>query len=1029
MNNIASLTPDNNKFSAKNGAELKSNSMNKKKKIKAQAGTQLIPLPLDNLKPIQEPKFKDANEYYSWHRNQALGRMKPEDVELYKKELEHSQANADAIIALRDPSGGFKSWNEYSKPKKVPYGNVLGRAYGLKHGGKIKDNKGQWNHPGEITEIDSNFITMKGVNYPVLGVSDSGDSKIMLPDKNYKFKGNRVTEYPLAQNGTQMLGMFNQQPIQLDWGSEGLLDLNNDQNNNLNQIGQVAGDLIQGVQMLGQARDQKKQAKQFSKLSSVVKDAAGLAPDKVKRKYVRPEDNIIDPNTLASSYGSGTNYLAKNGKKLQNGQILPQFTNFIDQASGFGNSGNVGNMLGSLIGGGKGQPGGAGKIGSTLGSLAGSAIPGVGTVLGGFLGGAVGGLIDGGQRKQIEKYQKRGQKNLGIATFNQGTKGIHNQYTAFMEDGGKVPSYMQMGGELEVYDNNVEQLSQNPYLGETVMFTGPSHENGGTPIRFGNSQVEVEGGEPATKIDDGLTVFGNMKIPSYGVSELNDPKAKGKKFKTYITELSKTEDKQNKILNKGLELIENSDMSDPYEKLTFASGKAMVEGTNMKLKEIADKKRIASDIQNAILETAEELNIDSDKLAKGKIKKAKNGKKIAQNGWESAFKEGKLNRKDVDRFLFENEGWEKMDAVTLRKITNTPGTTSSQTGSPEFNKWFAKEYKKNPGGTANYKGKPIRLNLATNTPGSSKEDYLSVYDDPMNLKPVDTSPLTNIKPSGKLPKIPQMTRNNFENEMGENNNNLDMLGLLSSVMPYLRPSNQTPLDPNQLSGEMFALSTNQLEPVQAQQYQPLLEQVSDISLQDQLNANQADFNAIKRLTANNPAAQAVLAGQKYQANTGVLGEQFRLNQTQRINTYNKNREVLNDATLKNLQILDQQYVRQAGAKAKTKAVAQEALNSIADKIAKNKLENRTLGIYENLYNYRFGPRGHAWNLNAPMQFNTQGANLPVVDSQGKEVTEVDSTSVRRDRYGMPVGSTSRRTEIKKPKKKGNGGIVKAMKGY
>lgn len=65
-----------------------------------------------------------------------------------------------------------------------------------KNGSVIKDDRGQWAHPGEITEIGSNQITMKGVDYPVLGVSDTGDTKLMQPGKDYKFKGTKVTEYP-----------------------------------------------------------------------------------------------------------------------------------------------------------------------------------------------------------------------------------------------------------------------------------------------------------------------------------------------------------------------------------------------------------------------------------------------------------------------------------------------------------------------------------------------------------------------------------------------------------------------------------------------------------------------------------------------------------------------------------------------------------------------------------------------------------------------------------------------------------------
>jgi hypothetical protein len=71
----------------------------------------------------------------------------------------------------------------------------------MKQGGIIRDDRGQWDHPGEITEIGSNQITMEGVPYDVLGISDTGDTKLMKPGKNYKFKGKKVTEYPMAKNG------------------------------------------------------------------------------------------------------------------------------------------------------------------------------------------------------------------------------------------------------------------------------------------------------------------------------------------------------------------------------------------------------------------------------------------------------------------------------------------------------------------------------------------------------------------------------------------------------------------------------------------------------------------------------------------------------------------------------------------------------------------------------------------------------------------------------------------------------------
>lgn len=65
----------------------------------------------------------------------------------------------------------------------------------------IYDPRGQWAHPGEITKIPSGRITMKGVNYPVLGIDDLGNSEMMFPDHEYNFPGNSVTEYPQMKRG------------------------------------------------------------------------------------------------------------------------------------------------------------------------------------------------------------------------------------------------------------------------------------------------------------------------------------------------------------------------------------------------------------------------------------------------------------------------------------------------------------------------------------------------------------------------------------------------------------------------------------------------------------------------------------------------------------------------------------------------------------------------------------------------------------------------------------------------------------
>ena len=61
----------------------------------------------------------------------------------------------------------------------------------------VIDNRGQWDHPGRCTMIESNRITMENVNFPLVGIDNTGHLKLMLPENDYKFPGKRVFEIPL----------------------------------------------------------------------------------------------------------------------------------------------------------------------------------------------------------------------------------------------------------------------------------------------------------------------------------------------------------------------------------------------------------------------------------------------------------------------------------------------------------------------------------------------------------------------------------------------------------------------------------------------------------------------------------------------------------------------------------------------------------------------------------------------------------------------------------------------------------------
>lgn len=84
----------------------------------------------------------------------------------------------------------------------IDFYNQANQIISMQGGGIITDNRGQWAHPGKITRIESPNITMKNVNYPVLGISEqTGEQKLMMPNLDYYFNNTKsILEIPL-KNG------------------------------------------------------------------------------------------------------------------------------------------------------------------------------------------------------------------------------------------------------------------------------------------------------------------------------------------------------------------------------------------------------------------------------------------------------------------------------------------------------------------------------------------------------------------------------------------------------------------------------------------------------------------------------------------------------------------------------------------------------------------------------------------------------------------------------------------------------------
>jgi hypothetical protein len=746
------------------------------------------------------------------------------------------------------------------------------------------------------------------------------------------------------------------------------------------------------------------------------------------------------------------------------------------------------------------QDSGQAQIGSSVGGAIGSAFGPAGQMLGSFLGKGVGNLLGGVKDARALKAQQDqaalAQSQMGFAQAR--SQGPLN---AYMEDGGWVshdwqpqkitkfgdydvkdllqppndadmlrsgghlaqtlytpPSeeslytgrpnmpyardgvQMAMGGELEVGDGGyLETMSYNPNLpgGEIGMFRGASHDNGGIMTKYGENEVEVEGGEPAVKLqnggsDENLVVFGNMKINKDIADLMGDPKAKGKKFKHYIADVAKNDAKQLKRINKGLELIEGADKNSAFDQLALNTGQAILDGAKAYQKINAEKIQQAGIVQDAIHQTARSLGAKSDKLAEGKIEKETDPRMMAKFG--STLKKAQ-DGTSLENFLKTSFAERKRLAKELGYADYAGKDLSQQ-------KKLYDLFKNKP------QGKPLAPGegVIKAEPFSVNNLVPNYQKDQTAIIPYEKGYLPNVQVKSNKsifhpPSVEDMGGPGTTSTITTAAPNKGILGdiamaALSNLEPWLRPTNANePLPPDQLYPEYLALATNQLEPVRAQTFQPMLDTPYDISLNDQLNAIDSQSRAAIRAAGQNPAAQSMIMAQALEAKNKVLGEQTRINQANKMGVYDKNRAALNQAQLQNLQILDQQYVRQAQSLSNTKAQNQAALSSIAAKTAQQRAANRKLAVMENMYNYRFSPSGRAINANAPQFFNMSGSGASSGAGQLAEGYE-DIYNAAQQRIGSRRISKSNNDDNDLYNKNGgktsktkarNGSIVKALK--
>jgi len=698
--------------------------------------------------------------------------------------------------------------------------------------------------------------------------------------------------------------------------------------------------------------------------------------------------------------------------KANNGQFLGMTG---DQWKGAGmqglNSGlqfglqkmGVGDDLGSMVG---------GKIGGAAGSLLGP----VGGMIGGALGSTVGDLIDRSDSK-IKKAQARSNRAIDQMIGLQMGKKVHSNFQANLKDGGTMK--YGMGGQVQTYEDggSLTPISSNPYGGDMHMINGPKHSQGGVDMNVMGTEIEAEGGEPIQQTSEGdMAIMGNLEVPSHlkkSAQAFTGETFSGKKFKNVMASIGKAENKVQSKIDSDINKAEQYTPVNKLDRISLNTLNINLENNDTKLKKLQVVK-------------------DGMVTAQEGINELEGNDAVAKYGARFPSKNRKKKKKKY------NTGGDPLEDLFMIKMLpdENVNTTTTQTTDPV--KATSKSYKGiQPGRGNNIYGNATADNMEHLELMASQQDWFkdqsTDFSKPENLLnfqklynennpkskrlredglfgnqmasvvfSVDATgePASMVQPkiTGDVATPDIIPLNTEEKEEETNPNNLNWLSGLNQLF---RGSNAEPFDNRQLLPEAWAMANNKLEPVQAQKYNPRLRVPYDISLQDQLNQNTAKARQAERMVAQmgpqGAGALAALKAEEYMADQRVLGDQFRQNQGFKDQVYSQNLQTLNDADLKNLAIADKQYERQEMAKALTKATDQKAITSMVDKRLKHNLENQTLRVFENMYDYRFDKAGRAWYMGEPADF-TQWTNI----DPSQETVDTKTYDYLYDAQGNPV---------------------------
>lgn len=551
------------------------------------------------------------------------------------------------------------------------------------------------------------------------------------------------------------------------------------------------------------------------------------------------------------------------------------------------------------------------------------------------------------------------------------------------EYGQSVPG---MGG-LQIEQNQFKMLSP-----QTGVLGGYTHDetrpdgSSGTDVKYGNSQVEGQKGEPFSIGNDGsANLWGRMYVPGTNI-----------KFDSAAKTIAKDEDKVAKSMSYANNLVQNADPTNKYQRLTFGSGMVMLDGNAQKSQELNSQKEALASIQNTMHTMADHMGVEPQKISE--TMKAEYGVNIGKGKYFA-----KYGFSDIDKsikMLPETLGIAADGAILKmqKDMMSTHGDWVNEAlqkyGSPRAGRFDDGL----DGPRTQYVKNYVASKLATQAPRSGDVNLRPRQQDVITpLEMSSPKPFTTNAPMSPLQQDgPKMMPTSIEqnNPQAIPNNQMPSVDYIDSGDrgAQFKPMKNKLGIWDILPEAMTALE--QPQPVPGHTINSYLQTPYNVSFQDRRNDNMSTFNTAAKSQVNNPAAIGALAGQEYVANNAVNADEFRTNQGLFNTVTNENYNTLNADKKLQLNLDMDQEQKQAQALAYTRRDKFNAISSIAEKKGAIDRANFTDSMIQNMY--------HSQGVDAngkPLHQNTAVINDPYVALQSNDEDEKRKTEILK-RYGF-----------------------------